>query len=734
MKTILNRFPVIRQLDKADCALACLRMINKYYNLPNLFDENNYQYYMSKDGISLDAVIEILKQSNYNIVFGKISIEDLIKEALLPCILHWDKKHFVILYKVSYPHNIRKIKFHIADPDKGRVIYNYTDFMNSWATLANAEKNLGIAILLEPKNINSIKFKKTGTFNGYPIIPFLKQHKVLFLLTFIGILIGGGIQLIFPFLTQSIVDIGIKDNNLKFIVYILFGQFFLIVGNMLTDFFRKWLVLKIGSRFSIKLLYDLINKMMKLPIRFFDSKHIGDLLQRFQDHDKIERFITTHAVNFIFSIITLLALGIVLAIYSLKIFLIYITGSSLYIIWTLFFLERRKKLNYIAFAAKAENQSKYHETIKGINDIKLQNSIEKRSEEFKAIQENLYSVNLKALKLDQYIETGNIFISELKNIIITFFSAYLVLRGDFTLGIMLSIQYIIGQLNVPINQSITFIHASQDAKLSMNRINDLFIKKTENTGFIVLSNNQDKSIHLNNLSFKYILSDNDVLNCINIVIPEKKTTAIVGASGSGKTTLVKLLLKFYEISSGTIKIGSVNLNNIDTYWWRENCGAVLQDGYIFSDSILQNIVANNNIDKNKLHHAVKIANIDTFIDSLPFGFDTLIGDNGINLSQGQKQRLLIARAIYKDPEFIFFDEATNALDANNERIIVNNLSKFLVDKTAIIVAHRLSTVKNADLILVMDNGNIVEKGTHEELIARKDYYYKLIKNQLELGI
>lgn len=734
MKKVFKRFPLIRQLDKADCALACIRMINKYYNHPNLFDEENYQYYMGKDGISLDAVIEILNQSNFEVVFGKISITELISEALLPCILHWDKKHFVVLYKIAHPDNIKKTKFYIADPDKGRVAYGYSGFMDYWATLVSSDKDIGIAILLEPKEVNSIRIKKSDVSKGYPIIPFLKQYKPLFLLTFIGILIGGGIQLIFPFLTQSIVDTGIKNNNLNFIIYILFGQFFLIVGNMLTDFFRKWLVLKIGSRFSIKLLYDLINKMMRLPVRFFDSKHIGDLLQRFQDHDKIERFITTHAVNFIFSIITLLVLNVVLAIYSLKIFLIYISGSILYIIWTLFFLEKRKRLNHITFAAKSENQSKYHETIKGINDIKLQNSIEERSDELRAIQDSLYSINLKALKLDQYIETGNIFINELKNIIITFFSAYLVLKGDFTLGIMLSIQYIIGQLNVPVNQSITFIHAAQDAKFSMGRINDLFIKSVENRGSIILSDSQDKSIHLKDISFKYILSDNNVINSINIVIPQRKTTAIVGASGSGKTTLVKLLLKFYEITSGTIQVGTVNLKDVDTYWWRDNCGAVLQDGYIFSASIQHNIATNNDIDKDKLHQAVKIANIDTFIDGLPFGFDTQIGDNGINLSQGQKQRLLIARAIYKDPQFIFFDEATNALDANNEKVIVDNLSKFLVDKTAVIVAHRLSTVRNADLILVMDNGNIVEKGIHEELIAKKDYYYKLIKNQLELGL
>jgi len=729
-----KKFAVIRQLDKADCALACLRMINKFYDLPNVFDEDNYQYYLCKDGISLDSVVEIIKQNNFEVVSGKISLEKLMEEALLPCILHWDRKHFVVLYKITIFKNTNKTKFYIADPDKGRVAYNYSDFVDLWAFFSINGDNSGVVILLEPKNINPINNVIKHKPNKYPIMPFFKRYKSLFYLTLVGILIGSCIQLIFPFLTQSIVDVGIKDNNLKYIIYILLGQFFLIVGNMLTDFFRKRLVLKIGSKFSIHLLYDLINKMMKLPIRFFDSKHIGDLLQRFLDHDKIERFITTHIANFVFSAISLIVFSVVLAIYSLKIFLIYVIGSIFYIVWTLFFLDRRKKLNYIIYAVKSENQSKYHETIKGINDIKLQNSIKKRSDELQLIQESLYNTNLKLLQLEQYIETGNVFINELKNIIITFFSAYLVLKGDFTLGIMLSVQYIIGQLNVPINQSITFIHAMQDAKFSMNRINDVFVKKTENKGFLRLTKEQDKSVYFNNLSFKYILSDNFILNNINIVIPHKKTTAIVGVSGSGKTTLIKLMLKFYDVSSGTIKIGSVNLNDIDTYWWRDSCGAVLQDGYIFSDSIANNIATNDNVEKDKLFNAVKIANIDTFIDKLPFGFETQIGDNGINLSQGQKQRLLIARAVYKNPDFIFFDEATNSLDANNEKVIVDNLSDFLVGKTAIIVAHRLSTVKNADLILVMDNGEIVEMGTHEELIVKKKQYYNLIKNQLELGL
>lgn len=728
---LFNPFPLVRQLDKSDCALACLQMICRYYHLSDHFDENNYQYYTSKDGISLDAVVDIAKLKGFDVICGKISLEQLRNEALLPCILHWDRKHFVVLYKISYRGN--KLRFKIADPDRGKIEISYNEFLKYWCLCSNDESNIGIVVLLEPDKIIKSDGEKIKFVDRYSFTPFFNKYKKLAFLILVGTLIGGAIQMVFPFLTQSIVDVGIQNNNLKFITFVLSGQLILITSNMINDFFRRWLVLKLGSKFSIQLLSDLINKLLKLPVRFFDSKHIGDLLQRFQDHDKIERFVTTHFVNFVFSVVTLLVLGFVLAIYNMKIFVVFFIGSLLYIIWTLSFLKKRKRLNHIQFSVRAVGQSKYHEIIKGITEIKLQNYMETTTKEIEVIERDLYDVNMKTLKLEQYIESGNVFINEFKNLIITFFSSYLVIKGEFTLGVMLSIQYIIGQLNVPVNQFITFIGGFQDAKLSLNRMNDVFIKKSEIAGTVRLPKETGESIILENLYFKYISSGTYVLENINIELPFGKVTAIVGASGSGKTTLIKLLLKLYQQTSGTIKIGLNNLNDVDTFWWRSCCGAILQEGYIFSDSIKNNILMDNQYDEVDFQKAVGIANLNIFIDELPFKFDTIIGDNGINLSQGQKQRILIARAIYKNPDFLFFDEATNSLDANNEKEIVESLNIYLKNKTAFIVAHRLSTVKNADLILVLDKGRIVEQGNHDALVHRKGYYYELIKNQLELG-
>lgn len=735
-----KQFPIIRQLDKMDCALACLKMVAKYYNSYNEFDTENYQYYTSKDGISISSVIEIAKIINFNVVCGKITIDQLIEEALLPCILFWNKGHYVVLYKIKENKDPKKTKFYIADPSDGKVCYSYNDILKYWICTENEqnkESHHGIVLLLEPNEhtiTNKSGKNKNINQNNYSIASFILKYRKSFLFLSSTILLGGVLELFFPFLTQFIVDRGIKNRDLNFIFYILLGQFCLLISTMVNDFFRRWFVLHLGSRFSIQLLSDLMRKMMKLPVRFFDSKHIGDILQRLQDHEKIERFITTHTVNFLFSLITLIVFSIVLAIYNTKIFIIYVLGSTVYIVWISLFLNKRKQINYQIFSIKSQSQSKYHEIIKGINEIKLQNFNEKKNQEIEKIQNELYQTNIRGLKLDQYLESGNVFFNETKNILITFLSAYFVINGELTLGIMLSVQYIIGQLNVPINQSITFLYAFQDARLSMNRINDVFIKKEEQTAGLCNNNISSKSITISNLYFNYTLSEsNNILENINITIPQNKITAIVGTSGSGKTTLLKLLLKFYPLNSGSIKIGDTNLSDLDTYMWREKCGVVLQDGYIFSDSIKNNISLSRGIDTEKLIYATQIANIYDFITELPFKFDTQIGDNGINLSQGQKQRLLIARAIYKNPEYIFFDEATNALDAKNEKVITDNLYKFLQGKTSIIIAHRLSSVKNADLILVMNEGKIVEQGTHDELITLGNHYYQLIKNQLELG-
>lgn len=729
---MLNRFPFIRQFDASDCAVACVRMLCKYYHVEDYFDNNEYYLYTSNNGTSLEGVLEIARLCKFSAVCGKTTINNLIEQFDQPCILYWNGNHYVILYKIF---NTKRVtKFYISDPARGKVKLSYQEFVDLWGmdnndyTVENDEIS-GIVILIERQDQKqNVCVRKSFYDSSISIIPFIKKDKRLFLFLIIGTIIGCCIQLIFPFLTQSIVDKGISNQNIKIVILILIGQFLLITGNLVNDYFRKWITLKFSYKFSKNLFSCIINKLLHLPIRFFDSKSIGDFLQRFQDHEKVEKFITTHVVNFTFSIISLCVLSCVLMTFDMMMFGIFIFGSALYVLWSIFFIQKKKMINQQMFSLKSKNQNRYHDIIKGIADIKLQNYGKTHINKIEEIQNDIYVNNINNLKVEQKIESGNIFINEFKNLLITFISAYLVIDNTISIGSMLSIQYIIGQLNVPINQLIVFINNYPDASLSLHRLNDILIKKEAQLGHEIPASNKD--IVVRNLSFKYVLTDCETIQNINISIPAGKTTAIVGASGSGKTTFVKLLLKLYEPISGDILYGNTPLNIINTEQWHEICGSVLQDGYIFSDTILKNITMDRPYDKNKLNDAVKIANIQSFIESLYNGYDTIIGDEGVNLSQGQKQRILIARAVYKNPMILFFDEATNSLDTKNENKIVTSLYSYLKNRTAIIVAHRLSTVKFADLILVMKNGSIVEKGTHEELLKKKGYYFELIENQL----
>ncbi|MEA3444100.1 MAG: ATP-binding cassette domain-containing protein, partial [Bacteroidota bacterium] len=548
---------------------------------------------------------------------------------------------------------------------------------------------------------------------------------------------GSLIQLIFPFLTQSIVDFGISNLDLDFINLVLIAQLVLFISRMSVDLIRSWILLHIGSRVNIALISDFLIKLMKLPISFFDTKKIGDIIQRIGDHKRIETFLTSSTLNILFSFVNLLIFGFVLAIYDMKIFWIFLVGSALYVLWITIFLRKRRELDSKRFTHQSKNQSAIIQLINGMQEIKLNNCEKLKRWEWESIQASLYKIRMKVLSLRQYQNAGGIFINETKNIIITFLAAKAVIDGSITLGMMLAIQYIIGQLNSPINQMLGFIHSTQDAKISLERLGEIHNRDDEEvqTQGKVNILPENKSYFIQNLSFQYEGPHSKfVLSNISLKIPHGKTTAIVGMSGSGKTTLVKLLLGFYSPTEGDIKIGDNALSNFSQKMLRQNCGAVMQDGFIFSDTIANNIaVGYENIDKIKLLEAAKLANIQEFIESLPLGYNTKIGSDGNGLSQGQKQRILIARVIYKDPPFIFFDEATNALDANNERIIMQNLEHFFDNRTVVIVAHRLSTVKNADQIIVLDDGKLIETGTHEELVRQKGDYYKLVKNQLELG-
>lgn len=652
----------------------------------------------------------------------------------LPCILHWSQNHFVILYKIK-----NNKKFYIADPGKGLVTYTEKEFKNHWISTQSKGEEKGIAMFIQPTpafhELSGETTNRKRSFNF--LFGYIKQYRRYFGQIILGALVGCVLQLIFPFLTQAIVDIGITHQNLGIIYLILLGQLILTISRTSVDFIRRWILLHISMRINISLVSDFFIKLLKLPMSFFDTKLMGDLMQRMNDHNRVEKFLTTQMLNVTFSLLSFIVFGCVLLGYNIFIFLIFLTGSILYGIWIAIFLKKRKLLDYELFEKQAMNNNKTYQFITSMQEIKLQNCEQRRRWEWEDVQADLFQVNMKSLKLQQTQEAGSIFINEVKNIIITVLAATAVIHGQMTLGMMLAVQYIIGQLNAPVEQLMNFLYSLQDVKISLERINEIHEMENEENNKEALNafHDRDKSLSFKNADFKYDPHNpNKTLDGINITIPEGKVTAIVGTSGSGKTTMIKLLLGYYPLLAGEITIGSTDLQKYNLKWWRKHCGVVMQDGVIFSESIARNIaVDDGEIDKERLLQAARIACIDNYIQTLPLKYNTLIGQDGIGLSQGQKQRILIARAVYKNPDYIFLDEATNALDANNERAIVENLMEFYKGKTVVIVAHRLSTVKNADQLIVIERGKIIETGTHTELIDRQGAYYHLVKNQLELG-
>ena len=732
------KFNYIIQPDSMDCGPVSIKMIAQYYGKRVSLDKLRQLTFTGKDGVSLFAISEAAEQVGFKTVGGKLTFEKLEKEALLPCIVHWNQEHFVVVYKIKSKNLFRKQStIYVANPAHGNVKYSEQEFKEHWISTKSSEQEKGVVLLMEPTpefykqesdkiNNKSLKF----------LFSYFLKYKKFFGQLIIGLLLGSLFQLVFPFLTQAVVDTGIANKNISFIYIILMAQMALIISRMSVEFIRRWILLHISTRINISLISDFFIKLMKLPMSYFDTKLTGDILQRIDDHERIERFLTSRTLDIIFSFFTLIIFGVVLWIYSFKIFLIFFIGSLIYAVWILFFLKKRRELDFKYFEVRAKNQNKTYQLIQGMQEIKLQNSEKQKRWEWEDVQADLFNINISSLKLQQTQEAGNILINESKNIIITIIAALSVISGEMTLGMMLATQYIIGQLTMPIEQMVNFIHDLQDTKISLERINEIHQKDDENKGKelqeVKLENND---IEIKDLVFQYEgPHSKKVLNNINLSIPHGKVTAIVGASGSGKTTLIKLLLQYYNPVKGIIEVGKHDLQLFNSTWWRNKCGAVMQDGFIFSESIAKNIAQNDDeINKEKLIKASQIANIHDFIMEMPLKYNTVIGNEGQNLSQGQKQRVLIARAVYKNPDFLFFDEATNALDANNEKAIVENLQEFYQGKTVIVVAHRLSTVKNADQIVVLDDGEIVEIGNHKELTARKGAYYKLVKNQLELG-
>ena len=729
-------FPFYRQLNSTDCGPTCIRMIAKYYGRTYSSSLGTSEIQANKFGISLLKLSQLAEKIGFRTRGVSLSLDALLKEVTLPCILHWSENHFVVL--LPFSKFSRRKKIAIADPAVGIIKYSRAEFLSKWI---NAEKrNNGIyegaILLLEPSNLFYDHENEEKNIGWSFILKYLNKNSWQIIQVFASLIITSVFQLIFPYLTQSIVDTGINTRNLNYITIVLVAQLMLVFSRTIVEFIRSRLLLQISVFINLSVLTDFWIKITRLPMSYFDRYHTGDTLQRIVDNKKIQSFLTGTALSTFFSLFNLLVFSVVLMMYDVSLFVLFVVGSVLYFLWIKLFMAARRKINYEMFGiATAENNITL-QLIQGMQDIKLNGAEQIKRWDWERIQSKMFKLNLKSLSYNQTQQAGAIFINQGKDVVITFMVADLVIKGQLTLGAMLAIQYIIGQLSGPIEQFIGFIQSVQDTKISLERINELHNHKDEEdvTKSYINHLPGNKTINLRNLSFSYPGGEDVVLNNLNIIVPEGKVTAIVGGSGSGKTTILKLLLKFYDSYSGDITIGDTNLKNMSPSFWRKNCGAVLQDGYIYNDSILRNIAVGDEIpDYEKVIESCRTANILSFIESMPKSFNTILGSEGVGMSQGQKQRVLIARAIYKDPAYLFFDEATNSLDANNEKTIVENLNYIFNERTVIIVAHRLSTVKNADKIIVLDKGVIAEQGTHDELSALKGKYFELVKNQLDLG-
>lgn len=735
-------FTLVRQRDAKDCGPSCLAMIVKHYGGSFNINSIRTDCALNREGVSLLGISKAAEELGFKSVGGRLSFSSLASEALLPCIVHWSQNHFVVVYKVKNQKN-GDCTIYVADPGKGLVSYTKEEFCEHWVSTKTNGEEKGIVLLLEPTNQfytqNDTETVLTQSRMAF-LWSYLKKYKRFFTQLILGLLLGSLLQLIFPFLTQAVVDTGIGGKDIGFVWLVLMAEMMLLFSRTAIEFIRSKILLHISTRINISLISDFFIKLMKLPMNFFDTKQMGDLLQRIEDHRRVEQFLTSSSLSLLFSFFTFLVFGVVLVFYNLGVFAVFLFGTLLYAGWIVLFLEKRRLLDYKFFEQAGRNRNVTYQLIDGMQEIKLQGCEQRKRWEWEDVQADLFKVNLQALNLQQVQQAGSITINEVKNILITVLAATSVIQGNMTLGMMLAVQYIIGQLNSPVEQLIHFVYSWQDVSISLDRMNEIHTETNEENAERTRSSYTEEStdghsLAIKDLSFKYnIYSSKNILSDINLLIPNGKVTAIVGASGSGKTTLIKLLLGFYEPLSGSIQIGSANLSECNLGWWRSQCGAVMQEGYLFSDTIAKNIaISDDDPNIERIRHAARVANIADYVEALPLAYNTMIGQDGQGISQGQRQRILIARVIYKNPMFVFLDEATNALDANNEQAITDNLLDFYKGKTVIVVAHRLSTVRNADQIVVLNEGKIVELGTHEELIGKRGNYYGLIKNQLELG-
>ena len=729
-------FPHYQQLDEMDCGSTSLRMIAKYYGKEYSAEMLRQHCHITRNGVSMLGISEAAEYLGFRTLGVKITMEQLAHDASLPCILHWNQNHFVVCYKVRKDRSGR-YRFYIADPASQKLCYTEEEFLRCWLSTKVQGQDCGMALLMVP-GVNFGKRKEECENHKQSIgffFKYLKPYHRQIVLLLTGMLLGSLLQLVFPFLTQALVDKGVNGKDLGFVTLILIAQLVLFVAQLSVNFIRGWILLHVNTRIDIALISDFLIKLMNMPLHFFDTKKMGDLLQRIDDHSRIKSFLMGNSLGFVFSLANFVVFSVVLGYYNLLVLGVFLLGNTLYILWVTFFLKYRRELDFKRFNQSVTERNKMIQLIQGMQDIKLNNCERQKRWEWERVQMKLFRISMRGLKIGQFQQSGSVFFSQTTNILITFIAARNVIMGTMTLGMMMSLTYIIGQLSAPINDFISFIQAVQDAKLSLERLNEIHSQPDEDRDIKdkTTALPADKTIRVEHVTFSYDGAErNYALDDVSLEIPESRVTAIVGESGSGKTTLIKLLQGFYLPIHGSIKIGGTDLCDINPHYWRSITGSVMQESFIFSDTIAHNIALDTDrLEMDRVHRAAIMANADGFVRKMPMGYYTRIGMEGSGVSQGQRQRILIARAIYKNPEYIFFDEATNALDTTNEAEIMHNLNAFYHGRTVVVAAHRLSTVKNADQILVMRQGRIVERGTHKELVAKNGYYYNLLKNQLE---
>ena len=783
----MSKFTHYQQLDIMDCGPTCLRMVAKHYGRHFTAQSLRERAQIGKNGVSLLGIAEAAEGIGFRSLGVKISFEKLAREAPLPCVVHWQQNHFVVVYgikgaggqrmnsirggfrgpgdaeallgapmpafdfaaeaEIVFPvrepspskksPSVRRGTVYVADPSRGLVAYTAEEFCQGWLAARTGPQSEGTALLLEPTPTFYEQDDEQAASYGFGrVLRYVGQYKSLLGQLAVGLAVGSGLQLLMPLLTQSVVDVGVNTQNVPFIYLVLGAQLMLMAGRLSVEFIQSWLLLHVSTRVNLSILSDFLIKLMRLPLSFFDTKRFGDIMQRVGDHHRIEAFVTGQALSLPFALVNIVVISVVVALYSLPIFGVYVAANLLYAGWIMLFLRHRRQLDTKRFDLAAQNQSSLVQLIQGMQEIKLAGAERHNRWAWERLQARLFRWQMKSLSLGQYQQVGAFVINDGKNILITCLAAQAVINGQMTLGAMLAMQQLIGQLNGPVSQLVGLSQSLQDAKISLERLNEIHTLPDEEPAEQPrIQEIAAADLWVRQLSFRYPGAGNEpVLHGVDLHIPLGKTTAIVGMSGSGKTTLLKLLLKFYDPTQGEIRLGEAALRNVGHAAWRAQCGVVMQDGFIFSDTIARNVaVGAERIDAHKLDHAVRVANLREFVDGLPSGLHTKIGAEGTGISQGQRQRILIARAVYKDPQFIFFDEATNALDATNEAVIMKNLAEFFRGRTVVIVAHRLSTVCHADQIVVLDKGALTEAGTHVELVAQRGAYWQLVKNQLELG-